>query len=525
MGKLGDYLEGTTRTGLGCMLLASVGAFLFGFDNGWWGTILGADTFLRHYGSCKTTDGVETCNLSTGQLSAGSAVQSAGMMFACLLAVYVNDFLGRKRGLVLTAIISVIGIVIELTSAIGEKPRFSQFVVGKTIAAISMGLCANIVPIYLSETSTNKARGAGIALYQNILVVGVITAAGTVYGTAQLTTAASYLIPFALQLIAPGFMLATSPFLPESPRWLVTKGRLEEAKIAAERIFGTPTNDFNAVEYINAIELAVAEDKELNAASGGWIDLLRSPFLRRLLIAMGMQCLQQAQGSSYMSNYIVSFLQANGVKDVFPAIMGVNALYYVSILTGHILPDKFGRRPLIISTALFCGVVLLIVAVLTTTVNPPTAATSNASLALILIWQVGFGIQSTLVWITTAEAAPTRNRERVLAVAVFIGFGVSLMITSVSPYIQNEDYGNLGGRIGFIWSSFSFFTVIWVFFFLPEMKGFSLEQLDFLFANKTPTRKFKSYKFGHSVLATEELKNGSQEAVQEEIIETAGKLK
>jgi hypothetical protein len=57
------------------------------------------------------------------------------------------------------------------------------------------------------------------------------------------------------------------------------------------------------------------------------------------------------------------------------------------------------------------------------------------------------------------------------------------------------------------------------------MKGFSLEQLDFLFANKTPTRKFKSYKFGHSVLATEELKNGSQEAVREEIIETAGKLK
>lgn len=162
---------------------------------------------------------------------------------------------------------------------------------------------------------------------------------------------------------------------------------------------------------------------------------------------MGMQCLQQAQGSSYMSNYIVSFLQASGAKDVFPAIMEVNALYYVSILTGHILPDKFGRRPLIISTALFCGVVLLIVAILTTTVSPPTTATSNASLALILIWQVGFGIQSTLVWITMAEAAPTRNRERVLAVAVFIGFGVSLMITSVSPYIQNQDYGNLGGRI------------------------------------------------------------------------------
>lgn len=145
-------------------------------------------------------------------------------MFACLLAVYINNLLGRRKGLLLTAIVSIIGIIIELTSAIGTKPRFVQFVVGKAIAAVSMGLCANIVPIYLSETSTSKARGAGVALYQNVLVLGVIAASGTVYGTSKLTSSASYLIPLGLQLIAPLIMVASTPFLPESPRWLVTKG-------------------------------------------------------------------------------------------------------------------------------------------------------------------------------------------------------------------------------------------------------------------------------------------------------------
>jgi hypothetical protein len=73
------YLKGTTPTGTGCMFLASVGAFLFGFDNGWWGTILGSQRFLSDYGSCVDIEGVRTCNLSTAQLSAGSSVQSGGI--------------------------------------------------------------------------------------------------------------------------------------------------------------------------------------------------------------------------------------------------------------------------------------------------------------------------------------------------------------------------------------------------------------------------------------------------------------
>ena len=88
------YLKDTTLTGLGCMILVSLGAFLFvspgyygtttayseqGFDNGWWGTIQGANTFGREYGSCMTIDGIFTCTLSTSQKAAGSSVQSGGI--------------------------------------------------------------------------------------------------------------------------------------------------------------------------------------------------------------------------------------------------------------------------------------------------------------------------------------------------------------------------------------------------------------------------------------------------------------
>jgi len=144
-------------------------------------------------------------------------------VIGCLIAVYVNETIGRKLSLVATGIVSIIGVVIELTSAIGSS-RYSQFVVGKTIAALAMGMAVNIVPMYLSETSTSAARGFAVNMYQNTMLVGAITAAGVVYGTSQLQTAACYLIPIGLQLIAPTLLVLMAPLLPESPRWLVTKG-------------------------------------------------------------------------------------------------------------------------------------------------------------------------------------------------------------------------------------------------------------------------------------------------------------
>ncbi|KAL5116592.1 hypothetical protein ACEQ8H_005470 [Pleosporales sp. CAS-2024a] len=466
-----SHLKGTTATGTACMLIASVGAFLFGFDNGWWGTILGSQRFLADYGSCALVKGVETCHLSTAQVASGTAVQSGGIMIGALIAMYLNDFLGRRLSLVTTGIVSIIGVLIEVTSAVGSQPRFGQFVAGKVVASIAMGLAMNIVPIYLSETSTGAARGFAISLYQN-----------------------TYLIPMGLQFIAPSIMLLMCPWLPESPRWLVWKGRHAHAVVAANRLFATPANGFDPNKYIGDIQNAIDSDRNREDASR-WIDAVRGPDLRRLLIAVGIQSLQQAQGSAYMNAYVVSFLTSTGVKNVFPVIMGLYTLYYVAILTGHVLPDTVGRRPILISTAIFCGVCLLVVSTLVVAFENLSIVQGKVSIALIFLWETSFGVQSPVIWITTAEAAPSRNREKVQAIATFFGFGVSLLVTSVSPYMQDAGYGNLGGKIGFIWAAFSFITAVWVFFVLPEMKGFSIEQLDLLYDNQVATRKFGEYHF------------------------------
>jgi SP family sugar:H+ symporter-like MFS transporter len=302
---------------------------------------------------------------------------------------------------------------------------------------------------------------------------------------------------------------------------LTLRRRKEEAIKATRKLFATPTNQFDAVDYCDKLEVAYQEEKS-SAESTGWLDLIRQPDLRRLLIAVGVQSLQHAQGSSYMTSYIVSFLIGTGVTNYYPIVMALNCVYLVACGTGYLLPDVLGRRQLLITPSAICGACLITVAALVTAYPTPPPAVQKASIGLIFIWYFFFGVQGPAVWMVTAESAPARNREKVLGMATFFGFGVSLIINFVAPYIQNKGYGNLGSKIGFIWGTFSLLMVFYPYFWVPEYKGHSLEQIDYLFGQGIPARKFGAYRFTDNVLATAvdvEDAKGAEAAVQVDEVE------
>ncbi|ORY35303.1 general substrate transporter [Naematelia encephala] len=415
-------------------------------------------------------------------------------MIGCALPMVMGSRLSRKMWLNSTAIISILGVVIEMTSAIGSHARYGQFIAGKIINSIAMGIACNIIPIYLSETAPTSARGFYINWYQAVQVAGAIIASGIVYAVEARPDKGAFLIPMGFQLVTPVIMLGVVYWIPESPRWLVWAGRELEAITEANALFLTPTNGFDAEAYCTTLVLAFQEERRL-AVSTGWGDIFRMPDLRRMLIAIGIQALQQAQGSSYMLNYIASFLIGTGVTNVFPIILSLFCFYLFWICSGFFLPDLIGRRPVLIGSSVLCAIGLILVAILTSVYTDPSTSVQKASIGLIFVWYIGFGIQSPLTWIVSSEMAPTRNREKVLGMATFVGSGVGLLIVFVAPYMQDAGYGNLGSRIGFIWGSFSIINVAFAFFFVPEVKGYTLEQIDYLFEQRVPARKFKGYDF------------------------------
>ncbi|ORY18649.1 and other transporter-domain-containing protein [Clohesyomyces aquaticus] len=335
--------------------------------------------------------------------------------------MYLNKYLGQRLSLVTTGAISIIGVLIEVTSETGGEGRFGQFVVRKVIASIAVGLAVNIVPIYLSEKSPGAARGFAVSTYQDIQILGVILASGVVYASAKSKNPSVYLIPMGIELIASTIKVLASSVLPESPRW-----RHDGAVDAENWLFSPGMNDFNA---------KISADPSLLA---------------------GIQSVQQAQGSSYMNSYIVAFLTSTGVTNIFPVIMGLSTLFYVAILTRHFLPDTVGRRPILISTALFCGISLTIISGLVVAYLTPSDATSKTSITAIFLWEISFGVQSPLIWITTAEASLTRNRIH-LACDLVRHCGMGILV--------------------------------------PEMKGFSIEQLDYMYNNRLPTLNNRGYRF------------------------------
>ncbi|KAL8281006.1 hypothetical protein RQP46_006685 [Phenoliferia psychrophenolica] len=484
--------DGLTRGVLVATVFCSIGSFGFGVDNGWWAVALGLSRFNTVFGTLAVVkDGVTTIKLSSVEQSTGTALGSAGIMIGALLTTPINRYYGRRAAIAVMSCISLVGVIIQITASVGGY-RFWQLVAGKLILSISMGVAANVVPTYQSELAPAKWRGAIINLYQTVQIVGVIAATAAVYGLSGSDTVASWQVPIGLQFIAPVALLGGLHWMPESPRWLVWQGRTEEAREVLVQLHRGGNPSYSVDDEIAELVAAFALQKSIRAPA--LLDVFKGSDLRRTLISVGMQCLQQAQGSGYMTSYIVLFLISLGMTNFFQIVMILYCVYLAGILFSFYLPDYVGRRPMLIWGAAVCGSCLIIVSSLNVGISPPTVSSQKASLGLIFIWYFVFGlVWSPLTWIVSTEVCSARVREPTLTIATFMGFGVGLAINLVSPYIQNAQYGNLGGSIGFIWGAFTMVSIPWVFFTVPEMKGLSLERLDDLFDRGVPTRRFQDW--------------------------------
>ncbi|KAF8915518.1 general substrate transporter [Mucidula mucida] len=200
--------------------------------------------------------------------------------------------------------------------------------------------------------------------------------------------------------------------------------------------------------------------------------------------------LQQAQGISFMNNYLNTTLLNLGFENTYELLVVLYACKLIISFVGFYLPDRIGRRPIVfIGSSVFLFSMLTVAGVATVTNSKPTGALGRLTLGAVFMWiLIDSFTWSPMPWTIASEVSSNRLRGKTLAAAAWSGFGVGLISNLVVPYIQDEGYGNLQGQIAYLWAGFSVAALFFAFFFVPELKGRSLEELDVLFYNKVPTR-------------------------------------
>ncbi len=290
----------------------------------------------------------------------------------------------------------------------------------------------------------------------------------------------------------PLMMLLVVYFVPESPRWLISHDRHEEARRSLAYIRKGVATSEDIDEELVLTQEAVREQDEMHRAST-YMDCFRGTNGRRTMIATGVQVLQQLSGNAFMLSYSVIFLTQVGVTDPLASSMARTAMAIGGSCFAFVLADKIGRRPLMLWSAFGMWIGLWVVAGVAgyTTVNGGPIA--QFLLALLLIWSfLGNLGWASCVWIVTAEVPTTQLREKTISIASTFSFIAVLLVSYINPYVQNEP-GNLHVKVGFIYGSFSLIAIFFVYFCVPECANRSLEELDELFQEGVPAWKFKTH--------------------------------
>jgi MFS family permease len=327
------------------LTVAGLGGLLYGIDVG---IIAGALPYLE----ATFKDAATGQSLSAGQLSTIVAAVLLGSVLSTLFAGALSDWMGRKRLMASSGLLFVISIPL-----IALAQGFSPLVLGRLLQGVSAGLIGVVVPLYLAECLGASNRGKGTGVFQWLLTLGIVAAAGIGYyfsirvEQVQLLNDASKLFAFQdaawrgifWMSLPPGLLFVLGSLLvSESPRWLIRKGRTEAARTALLR---SRTAEQAGVE-MDEMEQALAEERRGGSRSAVRDSLLQRRYVIPFVLACVILACNQATGINSIIGYNATILIQAGLDDKqahFGYVI-LTAVNFLMTIVGIALVDRKGRK-------------------------------------------------------------------------------------------------------------------------------------------------------------------------------------
>jgi SP family general alpha glucoside:H+ symporter-like MFS transporter len=356
-----------------------------------------------------------------------------------------------------------------------------------------LGTYVVVAPAYASEVCPVALRGILTSWINLSFVTGQLIANGVIAGTSRLETHWAYSAPFAAQWVWPLIILILWPWAPESPWWLVRKGRLDEAahslrRLASPKVDTTPT-----------LAMIIETDKLEHALEAGssYMDCFKPTNLRRTEISIGVYTIQVLSGI-YLVGYATYFFELAGLATTHAFAMGVGflALGFLGTLCSWVLLSYFGRRRIYNVGLAALVVILLIIGIIDCLPNYPNRpALAWTQSSLMLLWNFTYDLSvGPVCFVLICETSATRVRSKTIALATAVQATVAVGMTVAIPYLINPDQANGRGKIGFFFGGLSLLSLGWAWLRVPETKGRTYEELDIMFSRGVKTREFKNYR-------------------------------
>lgn len=435
-------------------LSAATLGVIYGYDGS---NVAGAQLYFQEYFGLRGDDAaVETIVAATVY----------GELIGVLAGGFVINRYGRKPTIVAVAIGYV---AFCLASALSVSP--AMLGTSRLLLGIAIGISLVAVPIFIAESMPARIRGATLVAYQVAAVVGIIFGYLAALALSAVAPSLNWRLMLGLAAIPALLLVPALLRLPETPRYLVLQGRLDDARVSLERI--DPDVDIDAA-------LARLESAARSTGVGRLREMVHRPYLRATVFVVGLGFFIQITGINATITYGPRIFQAMGVTTNTQSILMstlVQCIALVAVLASMSVVDRWGRRPILLTgiTIMIASQLAMVVAFATqeggtfTTVQIVLGFVGLAGINIGFVF--GFG---ALVWVYSSESFPAHLR----------GYGSSAMLGSdlLANIIIAQFFLTVLNAIGGAWS-FSLFAILavlaWIFVWrlAPETKGRELEEI------------------------------------------------
>ncbi|PCH36914.1 sugar transporter [Wolfiporia cocos MD-104 SS10] len=457
--------------------------FIFGYDMGVISGCLIMPDFAARFGQ---VDANGTPYLSSSRQSMITSLLSVGTTVGAIAQAFTSDRFGRRGSILIWSAVFTIGTAIQTATV----HAIAQITFGRFVSGLGVGALSAIVPLYNGETAPKAFRGALIVVYQVQIAMGLFIADIIELGTHNISGSASWRIPVGLQMLWGLILLSGIFFLPESPRHLLGTGRETQALAVVAELNSVPEDDPIVREIIEELEIAIRAENEGGKVT--WMECFsqRNMLWKRTINGMMLQFIQQLNGQDFYFYYGDTFFQAAGTQlspYVIQSILGgisvagaIPALYVI---------DAWGRRRCLLVGALLEATCAIIAGLVGHFLLAPSGTPSNSSTLrnrqagdVLIAFAIMHVFTSSLFWGATpwvylAESFPLRVRPKCIALGCATNWIWNFLLSFFSPRIS----ARIGTLILLIFFGMLLFGFVYVYLFIPETVGLSLEEVDELY--------------------------------------------